>query len=103
VAQRRIFSLAFLLVLLRQFFPDLLQRLMLALRAVQLWSQVLHPLLCLLAVAFLVSPPPWVHLLLAGVQAPRAWLVLSPRYPVQAVLLEQLLSQGPAHFARERR
>jgi hypothetical protein len=58
VAQRRIFSLAFLLVLLRQFFPDLLQRLVLALRAVQLWSQVLHPLLCLLAVAFLVSPPP---------------------------------------------
>ena len=62
-----------------------------------------HPSVKMLALAFLLSPLPWVHLLLAEVQAPRAWLVLSPRCPVQAVLQEQLLSQGPAHFARERR
>jgi hypothetical protein len=87
VVQRRIFSLVFPLALasLRSSSPDLQQpqalALGFALEPGQVWALVLRPLLCLPAVAFLLALPPWVHLLLA-------WLVLSTRYRVRAVLLE---------------
>jgi hypothetical protein len=83
VVQRQIFSLVFPLALLRSSSLDLqgLQPLALALEPGRVWSLVLHPLPCLPVVAFLLSPPAWVHWLLA-------WLVLSPLCRVQAVLLE---------------
>jgi hypothetical protein len=87
VVQRRIFSLVFplALVLLRSSSPDLQQpqalALGLALEPGRVWPLVLRPLLCLPAVAFLLAPPPLVHL-------PPAWLVLLPRCRVRAVLLE---------------